>query len=583
MKYLKIGIDEIWAFVIIAFAIVLRIILASQNWPPTNSDEGTMGLMARHIAYSGEYPIVFYGQNYMGALEAYIAAAMFHLFGPSLFTLRLSVILLIACFFVSMYLLTSALFTKKLALVSLAVLSLGSSYLFTRQLITTGGSAETLLFGSLAFLLSFWLALSYGPYLSPRRRWLRLVGYGCWGLVVGLGLWSDLVVLPFFAMASLLLILFCWCELRSWAPLCLLLGLLIGAFPLLVYNFNALRGADSLSILVGLFHGSATQAPHTLDQVIQAIKGTILVSIPTATGNPFCPVSELPWIGESSPPSLQCTAIHEGWGLGYILLLTIAFLLSANTLWQLRARIRTRTESFAERQTIVRHVAQFMLLGSAVLNIALYSLSSGPLGWPGIHSRYLIGLLIVTPAVIAPLWSAVSAIKLPAAPWYPQGAPLHVVVPTCSMNRHSTAGTRKVKGIAASAALLVIGTLLLIGTINTFREIPANNVTNQQQEALINELLHIGATHIYTDYWTCDRIAFISNERIICGVLDPDLIGTHNNRYMPYLAIVEADPHSAYVFLVNSPQAATVEQQAAPPGMHYHRFLFDGYIVYQPV
>ena len=104
MKYLKIGIDEICAFAIITFAIVLRIILASQNWPPTNSDEGTMGLMARHIAYGGEYPIVFYGQNYMGALEAYIAAAMFHLFGPSLFTLRLSVILLNAFFFVSMYL-----------------------------------------------------------------------------------------------------------------------------------------------------------------------------------------------------------------------------------------------------------------------------------------------------------------------------------------------------------------------------------------------------------------------------------------------------------------------------------------------
>ena len=559
MKYLKIGIDEIWAFVIIAFAIVLRIILASQNWPPTNSDEGTMGLMARHIAYSGEYPIVFYGQNYMGALEAYIAAAMFHLFGPSLFTLRLSVILLIACFFVSMYLLTSALYTKKLALVTLAVLSLGSSYLFTRELITTGGSAETLLFGSLAFLLSFWLARSYSQYLSPRRRWLRLVGYGCWGLVVGLGLWSDLVVLPFLTMASLLLILFCWRELRSWAPLCLLLGLLIGAFPLLVYNFNALHGADSLSIIVGLFHGSTTQAPHTLGQLIQAIKGTILVSIPTATGNPFCPVSELPWIGESSPPSLQCTAIHEGWGLGYILLLTIAVLLAASTLWQLRGRIRTRTESFAERQTIVRHVARFMLLGSAVLAIGVYALSSGPMSWPGIHARYLIGLLIVTPAVIAPLWNAVSTIKLPLE------------------------NLAKVKVVAAGAVLLVIGTLLLVGTINTFREIPANNVTNQQQEALINDLLHIGATHIYTDYWTCDRIAFISNERIICGVLDPDLIGTHNNRYMPYLAIVEADPHSAYVFLVNSPQAATMARQAATPGAHYQRFLFDGYIVYQAV
>jgi hypothetical protein len=558
MKYLKISIDEIWAFAIIAFATILRLILASQSWPPTNSDEGTMGLMARHIAYLGEHPIVFYGQNYMGALEAYIAAVFFHLFGPSLFTLRLSVIFLTAFFFLSMYLLTSALYTKKLALVTLIVLSLGSSYLFTRQIITTGGSAETLLFGSLAFLLSFWLALSYDKYLPPRKRWLRFLAYGCWGLVVGLGLWSDLVVLPFFAMATLLLILFCWRDLRSWALLVLLIGLLIGASPLLVYNYSALHGADSVSIIVGLFHGSATQEPHTLSGILHAAKATILVSVPQATGNPFCPVTELPWIGEGSPHSLQCTAIHAGWGLGYLLLLAIAVLLAAKSLWQLRDRVRAHIETYAERQIIVRDVARFMLPGSAVLAIGGYALSSGPVSWPGIHARYLIGLLIVTPAILAPLWEAVSPVKLPLA------------------------GLAKVKVAAAGAALLVIGSLLLIGTVNTFREIPANQVSNQRQQALIDDLLRIGATHIYTDYWTCDRIAFISNERIICAVVDPDLIGTHNNRYMPYLFMVEADPHASYVFLVNSPQAVTMAHQAAIPGVHYQRLFFDGYVVYRP-
>jgi hypothetical protein len=144
-------------------------------------------------------------------------------------------------------------------------------------------------------------------------------------------------------------------------------------------------------------------------------------------------------------------------------------------------------------------------------------------------------------------------------------------------------GLAKVKVAAAGAALLVVGALLLVGTVNTFREIPANQVTNQRQQALINDLLHIGATRIYTDYWTCDRIAFISNERIICAVVDPDLIGTHNNRYMPYLFMVEADPHASYVFLVNSPQAATMAHQAAIPGVHYQRLYFDGYVVYQPM
>ena len=36
--------------------------------------------MALHIAYRGEHPFLFYGQNYMGALEAYIGALLFHQF-----------------------------------------------------------------------------------------------------------------------------------------------------------------------------------------------------------------------------------------------------------------------------------------------------------------------------------------------------------------------------------------------------------------------------------------------------------------------------------------------------------------------
>lgn len=553
MKYLKIGIDELYAFAIIAFATLLRIILASQGWPPINSDEGTMGLMALHIAYRGEHPIVFYGQNYMGALEAYLAAAMFHLFGPSLFTLRLGVILLTALFFVTMYLLTSLLYTKKLALITLVLLSLGSSYIFTRQLITTGGSAETLLFGSLAFLLASWLALSCGQYPSPRRQWRRFVGYGCWGIVVGLGLWSDLVVLPFFAMASLLLVLFCWRDLKTWAPLCLILGFIIGAFPLIAYNYKALlHGQDSLTILLGLVHGRGTQAHH----ILHGVKETVLVSIPIATGNPFCPISELPWIGESSPHSLQCTIVHASWGLSYIVLLTLAVMLSAITLWKLRSQFRTYMSSLEERHTIVRHVAQFILLSSGILAIAAYALSLGPLIWPGIHARYLIGLLIVIPAVIAPLWGSASTIKLPLG------------------------RLAKVKVAVSRGMLLLIGILLLIGAINTFREIPSTQISNQQQDALIHDLVRIRATHIYTDYWTCDRIAFLSKEQIICAVADPDLQGRHNNRYKPYLSIVSADPRSAYVFLIDSPQAATMKTLLS--GGQYQHFVFDGYIIYQP-
>src|SRR5438105_1564918 len=85
---------ELYALLIIALAVCLRVLLTILGWPTTNADEGTMGIMARHIAYNGEHPIFYYGQSYMGTREAYLGAAFFRLFGASLFTLRLGLIFL---------------------------------------------------------------------------------------------------------------------------------------------------------------------------------------------------------------------------------------------------------------------------------------------------------------------------------------------------------------------------------------------------------------------------------------------------------------------------------------------------------
>ena len=78
----------------------------------------------------------------------------------------------------------------------------GLNAMFLRELYATGGSTQTLLFGSLVFLFTAWLALSRGQDLSPGRRWLRFVCYGGWGLVVGLGLWLDMIVVPYVVIVS---------------------------------------------------------------------------------------------------------------------------------------------------------------------------------------------------------------------------------------------------------------------------------------------------------------------------------------------------------------------------------------------
>src|SRR5947209_19241827 len=126
VKHLRIGPYEIAALIIIALAILLRILFIAHGWPETDSDEGTMGLEAMHIAFRGEHPAFLYGQNYMSTIEAYLGALLFRLLGVSLFSLRLGMVLLFALFLLSLYLLTSLLYSKKLALVSLALLSVGA-------------------------------------------------------------------------------------------------------------------------------------------------------------------------------------------------------------------------------------------------------------------------------------------------------------------------------------------------------------------------------------------------------------------------------------------------------------------------
>ena len=174
LKYLKFYKHGICAFFIILTTIVLRIILIGQGWPLTNSDEGTLGLMALHIAYRGEFPIFFYGQGYMGPFEAYLAAILFHIIGPSLFVLRFGLILIFCLFLVSIYALTSLLYTKKMALVTLFLLALGSPSIFSLQLRAIGGYPETLLFGTLQFLIASWLAFSLRRDLPNHARWVRL-------------------------------------------------------------------------------------------------------------------------------------------------------------------------------------------------------------------------------------------------------------------------------------------------------------------------------------------------------------------------------------------------------------------------
>src|SRR5713226_5959476 len=127
LKRIRISPFERWMFVLVAIATLARFFLIYFNWPVTNSDEANMGLVAFHIAYQGDHPTFFYGLPYMGPLEGYVAAPLFHLFGASLFTLRLALLPFYIGFLLSMFYLIRYLYSEKFALATVILLSLGSS------------------------------------------------------------------------------------------------------------------------------------------------------------------------------------------------------------------------------------------------------------------------------------------------------------------------------------------------------------------------------------------------------------------------------------------------------------------------
>ncbi len=563
MKHLKITTHGLFTLVIIALAISLRILLIRLGWLEVNSDEGTMGLMALHIAYHGELPIFFYGQGYTGSLEAYLGAAFFHLFGPSAFALRLGVILMFGLFLLSMYLLMSLLYTKKLALAVLLLLSLGSSQIMSLELGAIGNYPETLLFGAVLLSLASWLALTSNQGSPVQNMKGRYLGYSCFGCVIGLALWSDPLILPFIVMASLTLIVFCRAEMQKRGVLCLLAGVAVGLTPVFVYNATVPLNQSTLSVLGTIFGFTNTGQLISQPSLIQKIMGTTLISIPNATGaNPLCPISAAdawPLPAQLPPHTLLCTVVRGTWGLGFLVLLVIAAIFAGRDYWQSRSKLSAPSESLeeqayiAQRQATIRSFARLTVLGSAGLTVAIFAVSFAAGSTPWSSARYLIGLLIAMPAVLSPLWSRHRSISL--------------ITTTIACLKY---------GI-----LLLIGTAFLLGTISIFSSIPKAQATNRQQAALMHDLLHIGATHIYTDYWTCDRIAFQSQEQIICSVVDEQL-RPGINRYLPYDATVRADPHSAYVFPIGSPQASAIALRTTDSDVGYQRFVFDGYVVYQP-
>ena len=184
----------------------LRLGLVLAGVVPFNADEAVVGLMARHIL-QGERPVFFYGQAYLGSLDAWLVAGGFLLFGQTVLAIRLVQVAVYLGTIATTYLLGLRIYRSQWVAGAAAVLLAVPPVLFTLySTISLGGYGEVLLLGNLCLLLALRLLGGNPDHRDGALRralsWLLLGGLG------GLGFWSFPLILvyllPILALAAVL-------------------------------------------------------------------------------------------------------------------------------------------------------------------------------------------------------------------------------------------------------------------------------------------------------------------------------------------------------------------------------------------
>jgi len=188
MKLKKGPLSKFYFLIPLALALLLRIIILLLNAMPFNSDEAIVALMARHIT-KGQLPVFFYGQAYMGSLDAILVSFGFRIFGEHVWVIRLiQTVLFLGSVLVIMVI------TKKLtgsggaAVIAGLLIGLPPINVTLYTTVSLGGYSEMLYIGSLLLLggISLIELSLYNDPFKIRKFFLYLF---IWALGAGFSFW----------------------------------------------------------------------------------------------------------------------------------------------------------------------------------------------------------------------------------------------------------------------------------------------------------------------------------------------------------------------------------------------------------
>ncbi len=478
-------------FCILVIASILKVILLLFNCFPFNADEAVVGLMARHILH-GERPVFFYGQSYMGSLDAFLVSIAFSVLGIHVWVIRAVQIILYLFVIVTSIEIAHLVFMNSNAKwMVAALLAIPPVNVTLYTTVSLGGYGEALLIGNLILLIGILIIKTIEKPRFSHKPWLNLLLGG----LMGLGLWANALTLIYTIPTLLHLIWVLFQHRNRYSikriirnSLIFLLGLGIGALPWWLYalqnGFHQLI-SEMLGAAVAVEKGTWLERTgnHFLSLII--LGGTVLLGLR--------PPWEVRWL---ALPLIPIVVFSWGWIFSK---------------W-LRSMINRQFESQSQR----------LFLGVILVFCVGFLFTSFGVDPSG---RYFVPLWIMLTLIAA--GAITSAIKN-------QTYQIILVATILIFNLTGTiqCALRNPPGIT---------TQFDAATVVDHRTLPK----------LITFLKDHNEQYGYSNYWVAYPLAFLSDEEIIFIPGLPyhqDLRYTpRDNRYLPYTERVMKSQKVAYI------------------------------------
>jgi hypothetical protein len=244
-----------------------------------DGDEAIVGLMGLDILDGRGIPVFYYGQHYMGSLEAIMASGLFAIFGASPFTLQLVPLVWSLALIVVAYILGILMSSRRAGLIAAALTAVAPPALMVWSSKARGGFIEVVVIGAVALCLTIkWLRSDPGQLRYP-----VLIG-----LVLGLGWWVNNQIIYFilpiaiFGLAQLITLFTSKSSRNDWAGVKFrqavrivffgALAFLIGGLPYWLYNLR--HGFPS----AGMFKAASWQ------EFWEHLEGLRMTALPAIVG-----------------------------------------------------------------------------------------------------------------------------------------------------------------------------------------------------------------------------------------------------------------------------------------------------------